>query len=63
MEIIYESEIFAKDAKAIFPFQIVIEADTEGESKEVRVLRREFAHNDVTREIKTDFLTGSIWIE
>lgn len=63
MSVVYESEILAKEAKAMLPFQISVEEDIEGEVKTVRVIRKLFAKDNCFNEVKTELLMESVWKE
>ena len=62
-EVLYESEIFAQNAKTVLPFKIVIEMTTVGDKKELSVKRKEIKSVEGKRFEDENVLMMSFWKE
>ena len=62
-KVLYESEIFAQNAKAVLPFKIVIEMTTVGDKKELLVKRKEIKSVEGKKFEDENVLMMSYWKE
>lgn len=59
--VVFESEIYAKNARGILPFQIMIVEEKEGDINSLRVIRKEFTPSLEPIDKKVQTLVTSIW--